>query len=68
MTLRTADLVTGEVFGGEEFDLGDDDTFTGRADCTRIFVGDLIGGDKEGVGGGVEDACFMEEGGAVVFD
>jgi len=68
VALRAADFVASEVFGGEEFDFGDDDGFVGCADCGGVFVADLVGSDEERVGGGVEDAGFVEIGGALVFD
>ena len=68
VALGAADFVAREVGRAGEFDLGDDDGFVGGADGSGVFVADLVGGDEEGVGGGVEDAGFVEEGGAVVFD
>lgn len=61
VALWTSDFVTGEVFGAEEFDLGNEDSFIGRADCAGVFVGDLVGCDEECVGLSMEDAGFVEE-------
>ena len=63
-----ADLVAGEVGGGEEFEFGDYDCFLGGGDGVRGGVVDLVRGDEEGVCRGVEDAGFVEVGGAGVVD
>lgn len=68
VAFRTSDFVAGEVFGTEDFDLGDDDGFVGRADRTRVSVRDVVGCDEEGVGGCMEDAGFVKEWGPFVFD
>lgn len=60
VAFRTADFVAGEVGRGEEFDFGDDDCFVRGGDGVGGGVWDLIGGDEEGVGGWMEDACFVE--------
>lgn len=61
-----ADFVAGEVGGGEEFDFGDDDGFVVGGDGVGGLVGDLVGGDEEGVCRRVEDAGFVKVGGARV--
>ena len=63
-----ADLVAGEVGGAEEFEFGDYDCFMGGGDGVGGVVGDLIRGDEEGVGWGVEDAGFVEVRRAGVVD
>lgn len=60
VAFRTADFVAGEVVRGEELDLGDDDCFVRGGDGVGGGVRDLVGGDEEGVGGWMEDACFVE--------
>lgn len=68
LALRAADFVAREVGGGEELDLGDDDGLVAGDDCVGGGVGELVGGDEEGVGGRVEDAGFVEVWGAWVVD
>lgn len=68
VALRAADFVAGEVCWGEEFDFGHDDGFVLRGDGVGGWVGDLVGGDEEGVCGGVKDAGFVEVGGSGVGD
>ena len=68
VALRAADFVAGEVCGGEEFDFGDNDGFVARCDGVGARVVELVRGDEEGVGGRVEDAGFVEVGGALVVD
>lgn len=68
VALGAADFVTGEVGGGEEFDLGDDDGFAAGGDGVGGGVFEFIRCDEEGVRGGVEDAGFVEIGGAWVVD
>lgn len=63
-----ADFVAGEVRWGEEFEFGDDDCFVGGGDGIGGGLGNLVRGYEEGVCGGVEDACFVEVGGAGVVD
>ena len=68
VTLWAADFVAGEVCGGEEFYFCDDDCFVAGCDGVGGGVFELVGGYEEGVSGWMEDAGFVEEGGAVVFD
>lgn len=68
VALGAADFVTGEVGGGEEFDLGDDDGLVLGGDGVGGLVGDLIGCDEEGICGRVKDASFVEVRGARVGD
>lgn len=66
--LWAADFIAGEVGGREEFDLGDNDGFVLRGHGVRGGIGDLVGGDEEGVCWGMEDAGFMKIGGSGVGD
>ena len=66
--LRASDLVAGEIGGREELDFGDDDGFVVRGDRVRGRIRDLVGRHEEGIGLGVKDAGFMEEGSAWVVD
>ena len=60
VAFRAADLVPGEVGGGEKFDFGDDDGFVVGGDGVWGLVWDLVRGDEEGVGLWIEDARFVE--------
>ena len=64
----TADFVAREVGGAEEFDFGNEDGLVLSGDGVRGRVGDLVGGDEEGVCGSMEDAGFVEVGGSWVGD
>ena len=68
VALGAADFVAREVGGGEEFEFGDYDCFMGRGDGVGGGIGDLVRGDEEGVCWGVEDASFVEVGGAGVVN
>ena len=69
IAFRTANLVAGKIGRGEEFDFGDDNGLVMGGDGVGRGIGDVIGGDEEGVGGRVEDASFMEVGSSrVLFD
>lgn len=68
VAFRAADFIAGEVGGGEEFDLGDEDGFVLRGDGVGGGVGDLVGGDEECVCRWMEDAGFVEVGGSGVGD
>lgn len=63
-----ADFVARKVGRGKDFDFGDDDGFVPRGDGVRGGIGDLVRGDEERVGRGMEDACFVEVGGAGVVN
>ncbi len=62
----TADFVARKVGGREDFDFRDDDCFIPGGDGVGGGIGDLVRGDEESIGGGMEDACFVEEGGSRV--
>jgi len=68
VTFWAADFVAGEVGGGEEFYFCDYYCFV--ACCYGVWGGvfKLVGGYEEGVCGRVEDAGFVEVGGAGVID
>lgn len=68
VALRAADFIAREICGAEEFDFGYDDGFVVGGDGVGGSVGDLVGGDEEGVRGRVEDASFVEVGRAWVRD
>ena len=68
VALWAADFVSGEIGWGEEFDLGDYDCFVAGCDGIGRGVSELVAGDEEGVCRWVEDARFVEIGGAIVFD
>lgn len=60
VSLGAADFVTGEVGGGKEFDLGDDNGFVMGGDGVGRGVGNLVRGNEEGVGRRVEYAGLVE--------
>ena len=64
----TANFVSREVRGGEEFYLCNHDCFVAGCDGVWGRVFELIGGYEEGIRRGVEDTSFVEEGGAGVID
>ena len=68
VALGAADLVTGEVCRGEEFDFGNDDGFVGCGSGVGGGVGYLVGGYKEGGCGWVINARFVKVWGAGVGD
>ena len=68
VALWAADFVAGEVCGREEFYFCDDDCFIASCDGVGGRVFKLVRGYEESVCGWMEDAGFVEEGGAVVFD
>ena len=68
VTLGAADFVASEVGRGEDFQFRDDDGLIAGGGGFRGGVGDLVGSDEEGICGGVEDAGFVEVGGARVVN
>lgn len=68
IALWATDFIAGEVCGGEEFYFGDDNCFVAGRDCIGGGVFKLVGCYKECICWGMEDAGFVEVGGARVFD
>lgn len=68
VSLGASHFVAGEIGRGKELDLSDDNGLVMGGDCVRRRIRELVRGDEQGVGGWVEDARFVEEGGARIVD
>lgn len=68
ISFRASDLVAREIRRGEELDFCDDDSLVMGRDRVRRCVRKLVRGDEESVGVRMEDARFVEKGGAWIVD
>lgn len=68
ISFRTSDLVAGEIRRREELNFGYDDGFVVGRDRIGGGIRELVGGDEQGVGLGMENARFVEKGCAWIID